>query len=137
MLCEKFMSPRELNVRTKVELFPPISDREFWENTPKLTLEFFEKTVKMFDSQNRKMITASLYRNFYLTGDRSRYETVYFERRQELINKVFLECHYNDSRYIEDIVDLVWMILEETTWAIPAHIHYYVGADTLPVVETK
>ena len=82
------------------------------------------------------MLTASLYRMHHINGDRATYEKVYFERRSELINKVVLECYHNDDRYTDDIVDLVWMILEESSWILPAHIHRSDKSDSLPFMET-
>ena len=136
MLCEKVNSYKDLRVKPNLKFFNPISDRDFWENSLKLTLEYFEEASKIFDSKNRKMLTTSLYRLHHINGDRITYEDIYFDRRAELINKVVLECYYNDDRYTEDIVDLLWMILEETTWILPAHIHRSDDSDSLPTTKT-
>ena len=137
MLCQKFTNPGDIKVKTNVQIFPDISDRVSWEKIPTDTLNEHEKTAEKFDSQPRQMLTASLYRKFAIDGDRAEFQNIYFNRRAELIVKTILECHYNDGRYMEDIVDLVWLILEETTWTVPAHIKYSIGSDSLPVSDTN
>ena len=135
MFCDNIPSYLRLNVKTNLQLYPDISDRNFWDTVPLATLKDYEAMTQDYDPENRRMLTASLYRKFVLDGDRAEYQKIYFGRRGELIVKTILECHYNDGRYMEDIVDLVWMILEETTWTVPAHNRYSKGSDSLPVSE--
>ncbi|MBR5586357.1 MAG: heparinase II/III family protein [Clostridia bacterium] len=137
MFCEKFISPMRINVKTGLQIFPKISDRKFWEENLKYSLEFFEENVKQYNPAERKPLSAALYRRIAFDGDRVAFENVYFARRAELANKIILECYYNDGRYMEDILDLIWMIMEEITWIIPAHIFRDPGSDSLPVMDEK
>ena len=137
MFCEKILSPIQLNVKPNLQIFPKFSDRKFWEENVKNPLAYFEENVKKYNPAERKPLTAALYRRHDVDGDRVAYENVYFGRRAELVNKVILECYYNDGRYMEDILDLIWMILEETTWVIPAHNFRNPGSDSLPALEEK
>lgn len=121
MICNKISSYKDIKVNMNYRLFPDVKDREFWEGAKKNSGEFFEYIYKLCGNPPRKFLTASLYREFEITGNRSNYEGIYFARRNELIVKVFMECFSNDGSFMDDIFDLTWMILEETAWVIPAH----------------
>lgn len=130
MTCKK--SVQNFKVRTHCRLFHPIDDRDFWDNIDPDAVAYFESNVKLYEGKAQPQLTASLYREFAVNGNRSNFQDVYFGRRAELINKVLVECAYNDGRYINDILDLTWMILEETTWTLPAHNREVDGTDSLP-----
>ena len=130
MICKKPV--KDFKVRTHCQLFHPIEDREFWDNIDPDAVSYFESNVKLYEGKARPHLTASLYREFAINGNRSNFQDVYFGRRAELINKVLVECAYNDGRYLNDILDLTWMILEETTWTLPAHNREVDGIDSLP-----
>lgn len=122
-------------VKTHCRLFSPVSERDFWDNIGTDAVSYFERILKTFDDTCHPPLTASLYREFAVNGNRSNYERIYFARRAELVTKVILECIYNDGRFLNDILDITWMILEETTWTIPAHNREVAEADSLPDFE--
>lgn len=130
MVCEKITD--SLKVKTHCRLFRPISDRAFWSSLSGSAISYFEGNLKLFDADTRSPLTASLYREFAVNGNRSNYEAAYFSRRAELVIKVILECIRNDGRFLEDILNLTWMILEETSWTLPAHNREVSEADSLP-----
>lgn len=66
-------------------------------------------------------LPASLYRQFVLVGNRSDYETCYFDRRGMLADLVRAELAEQKGRFLTKIIDGVWALLEETTWVLPAH----------------
>ncbi len=65
---------------------------------------------------------ASLYLDYKYTGTRVTYENLYNERRKKLSNLVIGELISNDGKYLPQIVNGLWLILEESTWVAPAHI---------------
>lgn len=132
MIIEKFASEDTFDVKPECHIFPSVSERGFWEESLKNQIDFFEKNKAEYDKEPKKFLTASLYREYQLNGNRSNYEDVYFLRRAELVTNVILECYYNDGRFMNDILDLTWIILEETTWTLPAHNREVDCADTLP-----
>jgi len=67
------------------------------------------------------MCPASLYREFVLNGNRTRYEAPYFVRRTMLMKLIAGEFAFDDGRYIDALIDVIWAICEETTWVLPAH----------------
>ncbi len=70
------------------------------------------------------VLTATNYMNYKRTGGRGSYETPYFERRADMLTLAFAESFEKQGRFTDAIVNLLWMILEETTWIVPAH---YIG----------
>jgi hypothetical protein len=59
--------------------------------------------------------------DFTRNGDRSRYQDMVFPRREDLFNLTVAECIEGEGGYIDDIINIVWLICEESTWVIPAH----------------
>lgn len=70
------------------------------------------------------LLPLSLYRDFFLTGVRSRFEKVHHNRRRMLFYMTLAEAYENKGRFVEKIADLLWAILEESSWVIPAHFSH-------------
>ena len=58
---------------------------------------------------------------FGRAGDRVRYETPYFARRRKLCAAVLGACANGDMGDLDDVVDGIWLICEESSWVISAH----------------
>ena len=58
---------------------------------------------------------------FYKTGSRQEYEDRYFEHRKRLNTYALLAAVYG-GEYIVLLQDTIWAVLDEFTWALPAHI---------------
>lgn len=69
------------------------------------------------------VLTACEYLLRFRIGDRAHYEGIYFERRHDLLTLVLAEAYEKEGRFTDKIMDLVWMIMEESTWVIPAHLN--------------
>ncbi len=67
------------------------------------------------------VLIASDYMMFRRDGNRSIYEGKYFPRRGDILILAMAEYVEKKGRFTDKIVDLLWMILEETSWVIPAH----------------
>lgn len=67
-------------------------------------------------------LPASLYLDYKNTGTRVNYENLVNERRKKLSNLVIGELLSNNGKYIPQIVNGLWLTLEESTWVAPAHI---------------
>lgn len=66
-------------------------------------------------------LRATSYMRFYRDGDRQEYDNAYFLRRSMLRALTMGEALERKGRFLEKIIDLAWLICEETTWVIPAH----------------
>ncbi len=74
------------------------------------------------------------YRDFAVDGNRSRFEALYFARRNHMLDLAFAEIYERKGRFTEALVDAVWAMLEETTWLLPAHNKHNPDAtDGVPV----
>ena len=69
------------------------------------------------------LLPASVYRQYVTIGNRSNYEDIYFLRRDMAVAFAVAEAYENKGRFIEKLMDVVWAIMEESTWIIPAHIY--------------
>ena len=135
MLRELCKNINFMKVQQCKTLYPTIEDRVFWDSAAEKFGEILKENTKQLTATPLEPLTASLYLDFTKTGNRNRYEQVWFRRRKELWNKSLLECFYNNGKYISDIIDLTWMILEETTWTWPAHARSVESFDGLPDFE--
>ncbi len=68
------------------------------------------------------VIPLSLFRRFMRDGNRSEFEKPYFARRRRLACLAIL-CRLYGEKYKAALEDTVWAVLEETSWALPAHLH--------------
>ena len=71
------------------------------------------------------VLPLSDFRRFNEDGNRVDYENPYFYRRRALTSLVLGELCENEGRFMRKICDILWCILEETTWVIPAHYYAF------------
>jgi hypothetical protein len=60
--------------------------------------------------------------DYVRNGNRTRFESVYFGRRGRLNDLVLGECVTNSGKYMDAIVDGIWLICEESAWTVSAHL---------------
>lgn len=65
-------------------------------------------------------LPASAYLEFEENGNRTHYEVPCFERRRMMLY-LAAGCMYDPGRYSEKLIDVIWEILNEETWVVPAH----------------
>ncbi len=80
-------------------------------------------------------LPASLYLDYKITGTRTTYENLVNERRRMLSLLVAGELIENKERFIPQIVNGLWLVLEESTWVAPAHIVVQKEGADLPNIE--
>ena len=81
-----------------------------------------KKALGMLDEE-LPLLPLSLYREFSLTEVRSNFERPHHRRRSMLFIMTLAEAYERRGRFIEKIADILWAVMEETSWVIPAH--YY------------
>ena len=97
-------------------------ERAYWESLPaELRSDWIAKGEARLHFEWPALL-AVRYMDFAANGNRSRYEAVYFERRQALTALVVAECMEGRGRFIEQIVNGLWCICEESSWTVPAHM---------------
>ena len=80
-------------------------------------------------------LSAAMQMRFMRDGNRYDFELIYFMRRHKLAFLVMAECLEHQGRFMPGILDMLWLILGEVDWCIPAHGSYRPG-DVLPDPES-
>ncbi|CAG2104907.1 unnamed protein product [Medioppia subpectinata] len=75
---------------------------------------------------------ASQYLEFVTTGNRVHFETTDTNRRVQLVNLVIGELLTRNGTYMKQIVNGLWLILEESSWETPAHMNIQKAGPGLP-----
>ena len=63
----------------------------------------------------------SLYREFFTVGNRANFESRFFRRRDMALTLAMAEYCEGKGRFTDKLADVVWAILEESSWILPAH----------------
>ena len=101
-------------------LFPPAEDRRAWEGIPDGYRREIRELAGKYAAVTWPARTASGFLAFVTTGSRRADEDPYFTRRRKLCAEVLGACLDPDAG-MDDILDGIWMICEESTWVISAH----------------
>ena len=101
--------------------FAVISDRSSWEGLDDdLRRELIEAGVTAA-KEPWPILLLTDYLDFARTGNRVRFENKFFARRIRLTKLVMAECAENKSRFVDEILNGMYLIMDETTWCLPAH----------------
>ena len=104
--------------------FPVYGERAAWTSLPESTKSFYLAEAAKKKNNQWPSLPATVYLEFYRDGNRNHYEKVYFGRRSDLQLLTIAECIEGRGEYIDDIINGIWLICEETTWVIPAHLNH-------------
>lgn len=83
------------------------------------------------------VILAGDYRKYSRTGNRDRFEALYFSRRLKLNALVLGECAEGQGRFLDAIIDGLWLICEESGWQLPAHNSHIRGGPRYPLPDPQ
>ncbi len=83
--------------------------------------KYINAKAEKYLNEELTVLPLSLYRDKFVTGSRSNFESVHHHRRDMLYYMTLAEIYENKGRYTEKISDVLWAIMEESTWVIPAH----------------
>lgn len=86
------------------------------ENVPEII-----KTADELLEKEIPMLSASLYREFELNGNRTHYENPYFLRKKMMAAFAFAEYATHSGKYMQKLIDVMWDTLSLPTWGLPAH----------------
>lgn len=115
----------------------PVEDRAAWR-----AVSDDMRSAVMLDAERAltrpwSVIRASDYREYSLNGNRSRFESLYFSRRRMLNDLVLAELLAGGGRFIDAIIDGVFLICEESGWQLPAHNAYERGGQRFALPDTE
>lgn len=101
--------------------FPPASDRAAWENIPAAMRQEITEAAQAQKGIPYPPLPATCFLAYVRTGDRKAYETPYFTRRRMLLTATLAECLLASGDHLDQVIDGLWCICEESFWGISAH----------------
>lgn len=80
-------------------------------------------------------LPATVFLEYVRNGNRSDYEKLSFARRRQLATLVLAETMEGRGRFLDQIINGIWAICEESFWGVPAHLNLQKAKAGLPDVE--
>lgn len=102
--------------------FPPMADRTGWSQADQASLEQYRKEAENYLEYEWLHIPATMSLAYVRTGDRDAYQGLSFQKRRVLGTLLLGEIAENQGRFVDQIVNGVWSICEESFWGVPAHL---------------
>ncbi len=102
--------------------FPAATERAAWEAVPGDIRAAIVERAEADEKAGWRALLATRFLEFKRNGNRSRFEADSFGRRAMLQRLVLAECLEGKGRFVDDIVDGIWLVCEETFWGAPAHL---------------
>ena len=99
--------------------FPAAGERAGWEGLPA------DARADLIAAGERQLQTpwavlpATVALEFARNGNRSHYEALSFGRRGKLAALTLAECAEGKGRFVDEIVNGIWLTSEETFWGVP------------------
>jgi len=115
-------SEEELKVMLVREFQPyPFYGNKVWENIPDTIRAPYLTQAEQYLNNKWESLPASYFMDFRKTGDRNRYQEVYFNKRMQLKSLAMAELLEGEGRFILPLIDGLFSVCEETWWGLPAH----------------
>ncbi len=111
---------------------PAVSDRAAWSFVDDTTKRAIVDRAEESSAGEWSVLPAAQWLAFLRTGNRSEYETRYFSRRHRISAALQAACVTGEARWIDDVLDGVWLVCEETSWSVPAHDRFAHADGGLP-----
>jgi len=102
--------------------FPKAQERDGWESLPDATLGALVEGGEKYLGHEWTVFRATQFMEMARTGLRSLYGKFRAPHRSALTALVLAECAEGKARFIDDIVDGIWALCEESWWGKPWHL---------------
>ncbi len=112
----------DLAARGSFRPYPPAGQRPGWDGLPADARAALVATGGRQLNTPWEVLPASAALEFARNGNRSHYEGMRDQRRQKLQDLVLAECVEFEGRFLDEIVNGIWLTCEETFWGVPAHL---------------
>jgi len=100
----------------------PKTAKEWQDILPDTIREKIILDAEQYATMPFQPLPASLMLEYVRTGNRSNYEAVSFQKREQLFTLAFAEVIEQKGRFTNAVADGVWSICEESFWGVPAHL---------------
>ena len=137
ILSETYPPQRLKNIVLSAEEwhpFPNASEHRAWQGLPVQVRTVHIQRAEKYLNGDWETPKASIFLEYVRDGNRSNYQRVSFNRRTQLAELVLGECIEGKGRFLDDIMNGVWTICEETYWGVPAHVGVQKRGEGLPDV---
>jgi hypothetical protein len=102
--------------------YPKAGDLGGWAKVPEAVRTAHVRLAERSLGADWPAPKASVFLDFVRDGNRTRYEDASFGRRVRLADAVLAEAVEAKGRFVDEIVDGIWTICEESFWGVPAHV---------------
>ncbi len=120
--------------RQEYHPFPKVEERTIWDELPSELKEEMIGYGEEYLEYDWPSLPAVRFMDYLRDGNRSRYEALHFSRREGLAKLIIAECVEGKSRFIDDIINGIWYLCEESFWGVPAHNYTRSHTSILPNV---
>jgi hypothetical protein len=103
--------------------YPKASEREAWQQVHKEVADKAAARAEKINGTAWEVLPATVFLEYKRTGNRSHFEHYFFTRRTRLLDLVLGECIEGKGRFLDEIVNGIWLECEETFWGLPAHLN--------------
>ncbi|WP_372633148.1 heparinase II/III family protein [Cohnella sp.] len=124
MLYERYGRQSLKDLLLPAERFAPIpraDDREDWEAIEPEYREMWIALAERYSDYAWPAIRMEDYMAYWRSGDLSRLNLAIFERRSVLGMLVIAECIEGKGRFLDQAINGIFAVCEETTWVTPGH----------------
>ena len=118
-ICSKYTSPL-----SGFDAYPDASDRGAYERLNKEDKEKAIETAEKYLGFEFKAIPITTFMEYSRTGNRSNFEAANFSKLYALNALIIGECVEHKGRFMDDILNGIYSICEESAWQLPAHNSY-------------
>lgn len=142
MLEQRYQKHREsidIIARSEFKPLPEYKDRDSWGKAHAMFRQYWIGAAEARVGKAWGELSATKYMEFFVNGNLQGFNTMYTERRYRLLSLMIAECIEGKGRFLNDIIDGVWVICEESSWTTPSHNnHMYAEVrNILPDVEIE
>jgi hypothetical protein len=114
--------------------FPTVSEPAGLESVPHVVRDAHIAQGEALLEAEWPSLPASVFLDYVRNGNRSRFESLSFGRRNQLGKLVVAELFERKGRFLDQIINGVWLVCEETFWGVPAHLYGHKAKYGLPDV---
>ena len=113
--------------------FPKASEREGYAALPEEAKETVIKHAEEYLGFSFYGIPATVFLEYSRIGNRIDFEEMNFKKRHALNALVMGECVEHKGRFLDDIINGIYSLCEESAWQLPAHNSYNRGGPNYPL----
>ncbi len=115
--------------------FPSYDDRDAWNNIPEAVRSQYIHNAEQYLSYDWPAVEATTFLDFVRTGSRTVMQDPYFKRQKIFEALVMAELMEGKGRFLDQIINGVWVYGQETWWGWSAHLSMQHAGPGLPDVE--